>query len=205
MIIRLYEENPNPKQIRQIVDCLAAGGLVVVPTDTVYGIACSLNHVKSIETLAQIRNKKLKEANFSVMCHDISQIADITKPLPNHVFRVLKKNLPGPFTFILEANIKLTKLLKFNRKNVGIRIPNNNITLEIIRNLNEPIVITSVKNEDDDIVEYLTDPELIFENYQNTVDLVVDGGLGKNEGSTIVDCTTDELEIIRQGLGVLVH
>ncbi len=203
MIIRLYEENPNPRQVRQIVDCLAIGGLVVVPTDTVYGIACSLNHVSAIEALAQIRNKKVKEANFSVVCHDISQIADFTKPLPNHVFKLMKKNLPGPFTFILEANNKLTKLLKFSRKNVGIRIPNNNITLEIIRTLNEPLVITSVKNNDDEIEEYITDPELIWENYQGVVDFVVDGGIGENEGSTIVDCTLEEPEITRQGLGEL--
>jgi tRNA threonylcarbamoyl adenosine modification protein (Sua5/YciO/YrdC/YwlC family) len=204
MIIRLYEENPNPRQVRQIVDCLTNGGLVVVPTDTVYGIACSLNNVKAIEALAQIRNKKVKEANFSVVCHDISQIADFTKPLPNHIFKLLKKNLPGPFTFILEANNKLAKLLKFSRKNVGIRIPENSITLEIVRTLNEPLVITSVKNEDDDIDEYITDPELIWENYQGIVDFVVDGGIGKNEGSTIVDCTTEEPEIIRQGIGNLI-
>ena len=204
MIIRLYEENPNPKQVRQVIDCLTDGGLVIVPTDTVYGIACSLKHVKSIETMAQIRNKKLKESNFSIVCSDISQIADITRPLPNHVFRMLKKNLPGPFTFILEANNKLTKTLKYSRKSVGIRIPNNNITLEIIRALGEPVVITSVKNEDDEIVEYITDPELIYENYKNHVDLVIDAGIGQNKGSTIVDCTLAEPEIIRQGIGILI-
>ncbi|MDD4746733.1 MAG: L-threonylcarbamoyladenylate synthase [Salinivirgaceae bacterium] len=204
MIIRLYEENPNPKQIRQVVDCLSDGGLVIVPTDTVYGIACSLQHVKSIETMAHIRNKKLKESNFSVVCSDISQIADFTRPLSNNIFRLLKKNLPGPFTFILEANNKLTKILKFSRKNVGIRIPNNSIILEIIRVLGEPLVITSVKNEDDEIAEYITDPELIYENYQNSVNLVIDAGIGQNVGSTIVDCTLDEPEITRQGNGVLI-
>ncbi len=199
MIVKLYEENPNPKTVNQIVDSLNNGGLVIIPTDTVYGIACSLSNAGAIETLAEIRNKKVKEANFSVMCHDISQIADITKPLSTQVFKLLKKNFPGPFTFILEANNKLTKLLKFSRKNVGIRIPNNNIALEIIRALNEPLVITSVKSDDDDITEYITDPELIHERYEHIVNYVVDGGIGKNEGSTVVDCTKNEPEIIRQG------
>ncbi|NLK15410.1 MAG: threonylcarbamoyl-AMP synthase [Bacteroidales bacterium] len=199
MIIKLYEENPNPRQVNQIVESLAAGGLVIIPTDTVYGIACSLSNVQAIETLAEIRSKKVKEANFSVMCHDISQISEITKPLSTQTFKLLKRNLPGPFTFILEANNKLTKLLKFSRKSVGVRIPNNNIALEIIRALNEPLVITSVKNDDDDIIEYITDPELIHDNYKDIVAYVVDGGIGNNEGSTVVDCTADEPVVVRQG------
>lgn len=203
MIIKLYEKNPNQRQVDQVTEYLSNGHLVIVPTDTVYGIACSLCNAKAIEALSEIRNKNKKEANFSVVCHDLSQLSEITKPLTTQTFKLLKKNLPGPFTFILEANNKLTKILKFNRKNIGIRIPNNNITLEIVRNLNQPLVITSVKS-DEDIVEYITDPELIWENYSGVVSCVVDGGIGKIEGSTVVDCTTDEYVIIRQGAGNLI-
>ena len=199
MIVKLYEENPNPRHIQQIANCLSDGGLVIVPTDTVYAIVCSLNHVESIEAIAHIRNKKIKEANFSIICHNISQISDIVKPLSQNIFKLIKKNLPGPFTFILPANNKLAKILKFGRENVGIRIPDNNITLEIARTLGAPLITASVKN-DDDIIEYITDPELIHEQYGDTVDIVVDGGIGNNEGSTIIDCTGSEPEIVRQGI-----
>ncbi|HON18141.1 MAG TPA: L-threonylcarbamoyladenylate synthase [Salinivirgaceae bacterium] len=203
MLVKLYNQNPNPRVIRQVVDCLDSGGLVVVPTDTVYGVACSLNHVEAIDSLAKIRNKKIKEANFSVVCSDLSQISEFTKPLSNDVFKLLKRNLPGPFTFILEANNKLTKLLKYPRKSVGIRIPDNSIIIEIIKSLDTPLVITSVKDPDDEILEYVTNPELIWEKYRNVVDIVIDAGTGGMVGSTIVDCTGDQPMIVRQGSGEL--
>lgn len=201
MAVRIYDQNPNPRQVRQVAECLSRGGLAVVPTDTVYGIACSLEHSGAIEKLARIRDKKAKEANFSLVCADISQVADYTKPIDNAVYRLMRKNLPGPFTFILEANNKLAKILKFNRKNIGVRIPGNNVTQEIIKELGMPLIITSVKDNEQD--EYLTDPSLIEESYAGVVDLVVDAGIGQSEGSTVVDLTGDEPDILRQGLGTL--
>lgn len=204
MLLSIHPENPNPRLVRQVTECLANGGLVVVPTDTVYGIACSLRHARAIESMAEIRNKKVKEANFSLLCSDISQISQFTKSLSTETFKLLKRNLPGPFTFILEANNQLTKVLRFSRKNVGVRIPAHNVPIEIIRLLEEPLVITSVKDPDDDIIEYLTNPELIWENLRGTVDMVIDSGIGGITPSTVVDCTGDEPVIVREGAGDLV-
>lgn len=203
MIIRLFNENPNPRSVQQIVNCLNKGGLAIVPTDTVYAVVCSINHIVAIETIAQIRDKKAKIFNFSIICSDIAQVAEITKPIPNTVFKLLKKNLPGPFTFILPTNHKSAKILKCSRESVGIRIPDNNITIEIVKTLGHPLITMSVKNEDN-IVEYITDPELIHEQYGKNVEIVVDGGIGSNEGSTVVDCTAEYPEIIRQGIRELV-
>jgi tRNA threonylcarbamoyl adenosine modification protein (Sua5/YciO/YrdC/YwlC family) len=168
----------------------------------VYGIGCDMRNHKAIERVARIKGVKSENANFSIICHDLSHISDFTKPISNPIFKLMKRNLPGPFTFILNANNKVPAIFQSNKKTVGIRVPNNNILLGIVREYGHPLVNTSV-HDDDEIVEYITDPELIHEKYGDLVDLVIDGGIGNNEGSTVVDCTRDEPEIIRQGIGEL--
>jgi tRNA threonylcarbamoyl adenosine modification protein (Sua5/YciO/YrdC/YwlC family) len=202
MLIRIYPENPNPKAIDQIVQVLRRGGLIIYPTDTVYGLGCDITNHKAIEAIARIRHIKPEKANFSFICHDLSNLADYTKSIDNTVFRVLKKALPGPFTFILNASGKVPKLLSSNKKTVGIRIPDNNIAREIVKQLGNPILSTSIRDEDD-ILEYSTDPELIHEKYQDLVDVVIDGGYGGNVASTVVDVTSGEFEVIREGKGDL--
>ena len=204
MLIRLYEENPSLKHIKQVVKVLKNGGLVIYPTDTVYGLGCDIRNHKAIEKLAKIKGLDSKKANFSFICKDLSQVAEYTTPISNHIFKIMKRNLPGPFTFILEANNKVPKLLKNRKKTLGVRVPNNNIILEIVSELGNPVLTTSIR-DDDDIVEYTTDPELIHEKYADIVDLVVDGGYGNTEASTIVDCTGEDIEIIREGIGELIY
>lgn len=202
MYIRLYDENPNPKHIRQVVEILENGGVIIYPTDTVYGIGCDITKPRAVERVARIKGMNPKKARFSFICHDIAQIAEYTTPINNHIFKMLKRNLPGPFTFILESGNKVPKILKSNRKHVGIRVPDNNIIREIVKELGNPILTTSLKN-DDEILEYTSDPELIYEDFQNLVDCVVDGGYGNNVPSTVIDCDGDEPEIIRHGMGEL--
>jgi tRNA threonylcarbamoyl adenosine modification protein (Sua5/YciO/YrdC/YwlC family) len=202
MLIRIYPENPNPKAIEQVVQVLKKGGLIIYPTDTVYGLGCDITNHKAIEAVARIRNIKPEKANFSFICHDLSNLSDYTKPIDNAVFRVLKKALPGPFTFILNASGNVPKLLSSNKKTVGIRVPDNDIAREIVKQLGNPILSTSIK-DDDDIIEYSTDPELIHEKYENLVDLVIDGGYGGNIASTVVDVTSGGFEVIREGKGDL--
>jgi tRNA threonylcarbamoyl adenosine modification protein (Sua5/YciO/YrdC/YwlC family) len=202
MLIKIYPENPNPKAIDQVVQVLRRGGLIIYPTDTVYGLGCDITNHKAIEAIARIRHIKPEKANFSFICHDLSNLADYTKSIDNTVFRVLKKALPGPFTFILNASGKVPKLLSSNKKTVGIRIPDNNIAREIVKQLGNPILSTSIRDEDD-ILEYSTDPELIHEKYQDLVDVVIDGGYGGNIASTVVDVTSGEFEVIREGKGDL--
>lgn len=200
MLIKIYPENPNEKAIEQVVDVLKKGGLIIYPTDTVYGLGCDITNPKAIEKIARIRGIKPDKANFSFICHDLSHIADYIKPIDNTTFRILKKALPGPFTFIFNANNNVPKLLSSNKKTVGIRVPDNNIARRIVQELGNPIISASIK-DDDELVEYSTDPELIHEKYENLVDLVIDGGYGDNEASTVIDCTTGEFEIIREGKG----
>ncbi len=202
MLIKIYPENPNPKAIDQVVQVLRRGGLIIYPTDTVYGLGCDITNHRAIEAIARIRHIKPEKANFSFICHDLSNLADYTKSIDNTVFRVLKKALPGPFTFILNASGKVPKLLSSNKKTVGIRIPDNNIAREIVKQLGNPILSTSIRDEDD-ILEYSTDPELIHEKYQDMVDIVIDGGYGGNIASTVVDVTSGEFEVIREGKGEL--
>lgn len=202
MLIKIYPENPNPKDIRQVVDVLKNGGIIIYPTDTVYGMGCDITNAKAVEKVARYRNVKIEKSNFSFICSDMSHLADFTKPIPNNIFKILKRYLPGPFTFILNANSNVPKYFKGKKKTVGIRIPDNPIILEIARELGNPIMSTSI-HDDDEIVEYSTDPELIHEKFSNVVDLVVDGGYGDNMPSTIVDCTEDIPVIVRQGKGVL--
>lgn len=202
MLIRLFNENPNPREIRKIADVLRGGGLIVYPTDTVYGLGCDITNAKAVEKVARLKGVKVEKSNFSFICSDFSHLSDYTKPIPNHLFKIIRKNLPGPFTFILDANNNVPKYFKGKKKTVGIRIPNNNIIREIVEELGNPIMSTSV-HDDDEILEYTTDPELIYEKYQDIADIVIDGGYGELTPSTIVNCTSDELEIIREGKGEL--
>lgn len=203
MFIKIYENNPNQRDIQKIITVLRSGGIIIYPTDTVYAMGCDINQAKAVNKVAQLRGIDLRKANFSFICHDLSHIADYTKQIPNDVFKIMKHNLPGAFTFILEANNQVPKIFKNRKKTVGIRIPNNTIITNIVKELGNPILSTSIHDEDD-IIEYTTDPELIYEKYKNLVDIVINGGYGDNQASTIVDCTTDDFEIIRQGKGVLV-
>ncbi|RYU92476.1 threonylcarbamoyl-AMP synthase [Mucilaginibacter terrigena] len=202
MLIRIYPENPNEKAIEQAADVLRKGGIIIYPTDTVYGLGCDITNQKAIERICKIRNIKPEKANFSFICYDLSHISDYIKPIDNATFRVLKKALPGPFTFIFNASHAVPKLLSSNKKTVGIRVPDNNIAREIVKALGNPILSTSIHDEDD-IIEYSTDPELIHEKYEDLVDIVIDGGYGENIPSTVVDCTSGEFEIIREGKGEL--
>jgi len=202
MLIKIYPDNPNQKEIQKVVEILKAGGIIIYPTDTIYGIGCSINKPKAVQRIAQIRGINLNKANFSFIFYDLSHIADYTKHLSNDVFRLLKRNLPGPFTFILEANNNIPKIFKTKKKTIGIRIPDNNIIREIVKELGNPILSSSIHDEDD-IIEYTTDPELIHEKYAHLTDAVIDGGYGDNIPSTVVDCTSEEFEILREGKGVL--
>lgn len=202
MFIKIYEENPNPKSIDQVVDILRKGGVIIYPTDTIYGIGCDITNQKAIERVCTIRGINKSKANLSFICNDLTSISQYTKPLDNVTFRLLKRSLPGPFTYIFNASSQVPKLLSSKKKTVGIRVPNNNISREIVSQLGNPIVSASI-HDDDEVIEYSTDPELIYEKYGNLVDAVVDGGYGKNIPSTVVDCTTGDFEIIRQGEGDL--
>jgi tRNA threonylcarbamoyl adenosine modification protein (Sua5/YciO/YrdC/YwlC family) len=202
MILKIYEKNPNERAIQQVVDVLKKGGLIIYPTDTIYGLGCDITNQKAIEKIYQLRGIKPEKANLSFICYDLSHISDYIKPIDNATFRLLKKALPGPFTFIFEANNKVPKLLSSNKKTVGIRVPDNNIAREIVKVLGNPIVSASIHDEDE-ILEYSTDPELIYEKYKDKVDLVIDGGYGDNTASTVVDCTTGEFQVLRQGKGDL--
>lgn len=202
MLLRLYNENPNPREIRKVVDILHEGGIIIYPTDTIYGLGCDITNPKAVEKVARFKGVKIEKANFSFICSDLSHISDYTKPISNTVFKLMKKNLPGPFTFILEANTNVPKYFKGKKKTVGIRVPDNNIIRNIVYELGNPILSTSIRDEDD-ILEYTTDPELIYEKYKDFADLVIDGGHGELIPSTVVDCTGDTIEITREGKGML--
>ena len=202
MLIRIYPENPNPKAIEQVVDVLRNGGIIIYPTDTIYGLGCDITNQKAIEKICQIRGIKPEKANFSFVCHDLQNISEYVKPIDTSVFRLIKKALPGPFTFIFEASNKVPKLLSSKKKTVGIRVPNNSIAREIVKQLGNPILSTSIRDEDE-ILEYSTDPELIHEKFEDLVDFVIDGGYGGNVASTVVDCTTGDFTVLREGKGKL--
>jgi len=202
MLIRIYPENPNPKAIQQVVDVLRNGGIIIYPTDTIYGLGCDITNHKAIEKICQIRGIKPEKANFSFICHDLQNISEYVKPIDTSVFRLIKKALPGPFTFIFNASNNVPKLLSSKKKTVGIRVPDNSIAMEIVKQLGNPILSTSIR-DDDDILEYSTDPELIHEKFEDKVDIVIDGGYGGNVASTVVDCTTGEFTVLREGKGKL--
>jgi tRNA threonylcarbamoyl adenosine modification protein (Sua5/YciO/YrdC/YwlC family) len=202
MLIRIYNDNPNHKQIRRVVDLLEAGGIIIYPTDTVYAMGCDIKATKSIEKIARFKGLNPKNPELSLIFHDMSQLSEYTIIRDNNIFKLLKRNLPGPFTFIVQANNQIPKLFKNKKKTVGIRIPDSTIVLELVRELGRPIVTTSIHDQDE-VIEYTTDPELIFEKFSDFTDAIIDGGYGNNEASTVVDCTGEEIEIVRQGLGIL--
>lgn len=200
-ILKIYPKNPQEPLIDEVVKVLKNGGLIIYPSDTVYALGCDINNIKAMEKLAQIKKVKLEKAQFSIICNNLSHLSNFTRPIDNAIFRLLKNNLPGAFTFILEANKNLPLAYK-GHKTVGIRVPDHNIPQLIVERLGNPIVSTSIKDEDE-IIEYSTDPELIAEKYDQLVDIVVDSGYGDNVASTIVDLTSGIPEIIRQGKGKL--
>lgn len=201
MLVKIYPDNPNLRQVELVVKVLREGGVIIYPTDTVYGLGCDIRNPKAVERIIKIKGLKPKEAQFSFICSDLSHISDFAK-VDNSTFKLLKRNLPGPFTFILPGYNRVPDYFISKRKTVGIRIPDNSIPIEIVRMLGNPILTTSIK-DDDELIEYTTDPELIYEKYSDVVDLVVDGGYGDNVPSTVVDCTEDEPVVVREGKGIL--
>ena len=199
--IKLYNDNPNQKQIDRVVKILRNGGIIIYPTDTVYGLGCDITNMKALEKIALIKGIKLEKANFSLVCNDLSHLSDYVKQIDSPTFKLLKRALPGPYTFILPGSNNLPKAFK-KRKTVGIRIPDNNIARALVTSLGRPIVSTSIR-DDDDVLEYTTDPELIFEKWNHLVDIVIDGGYGGNYASTIIDLTDGYPEVIREGKGSL--
>ena len=199
-LIKIYNENPNPKEIDKVVSVLKKGGLVIYPTDTVYGLGCDITNTKALEKVAKIKGVKLEKANFSFVCNDLSHLSDYVKQIDTATYKILKRALPGPYTFVLPGSNSLPKVFK-KRKTVGIRVPDNNIARAIVAELGNPIVSTSIHDEDE-VLEYTTDPELIYEKWDNLVDIVIDGGYGDNEASTVIDLT-DGVEVLREGKGSL--
>lgn len=199
--IKIYEENPNPKEIKRVVDVLRKGGLVIYPTDTVYGLGCDITNTKALEKIARIKGVKLAKANWSFICADLSNLSDYVRQIDTATFKILKRALPGPYTFVLPGNNKLPKVFK-KKKTVGIRVPDNSIARALVEELDNPIVSTSIYDEDE-LLEYTTDPELIFEKWQNLVDVVIDGGYGDNVASTVIDLSQDEPIVIRKGKGTI--
>lgn len=202
MVVELNPSSPDDRIIQDIVKVLNKGGVIIYPTDTVYALGCSLHHKRAIENLAKLKGIKLKKANFALMCYDLSTLSEYTKYIDRPTYKILNKNLPGQFTFILPASSRIPKLFDSNKKTVGIRIPDSNIVRAIVKELGHPLVTTSI-HDDDEILEYTTDPYAIQEKWDSQVDLIIDGGYGRNEPSTVVDCSDGDVEIIRQGIGEL--
>jgi len=202
MLLRIHPENPNPHEIEKVIRFLKQGSIIIYPTDTVYAIGCDIYNQKAIERICLIKGIKLKNANFSFICFDLSQLSDFTKNVSTPVYKIMRKSLPGGFTFILKSNSNVPKLFKSKKKTVGIRIPNNNIARKIVKELGNPLLSTSV-HKLEGMDSYPTDPELIHQKYKNLIDVMIDGGYGGNVASTVIDCTGPELEIIRAGKGVL--
>ena len=200
-LIRIYEENPNPRAVERVLKVLRDGGLVIYPTDTVYGVGCDITNSRALERLARIKGVKLEKANWSFICADLSNLSDYVRQIDTPTFKILKRALPGPYTFILPGSNQLPKDFK-KKKTVGIRVPDNRIAQALVRGLGRPIVSTSIRDEDD-VLEYTTDPELIYEKWQNLVDVVIDGGYGGNVASTVIDLSGTEPEIVREGKGDL--
>ena len=200
MLLRIHPDNPDERNLRTVVECLQDGGIVVYPTDTIYGIGCDIFKTRSVEKIYKLKGVDSNKANFSLVCCDLSQISYFTRHIETPVYKAMKKALPGPFTFILEAGREVPKLFLSRKKTVGIRVPDNYICREIVRMLGHPIVSTSV-HDNDEVLEYTTDPELIHERYGNRVDLVIDGGFGGNVPSTVIDCSNGDMTLIRSGKG----
>ncbi len=199
--IKIYNENPNPREIKRVVEVLRKGGLIIYPTDTVYGLGCDITKTKALEKIARIKGIKLDKANWSFICADLSNLSDYVRQIDTPTFKILKRALPGPYTFILPGNNNLPKEFK-KKKTVGIRVPDNNIARAIVESLGNPIISTSIHDEDE-VIEYTTDPELIYEKWQNLVDIVIDGGYGHNVPSTVIDLSDSEPIVLRAGKGNL--
>ncbi|MBL7911023.1 MAG: threonylcarbamoyl-AMP synthase [Bacteroidia bacterium] len=203
MLLRINDKNIPATTIAQIVKCLKEGGIIIYPTDSVYALGCDITQQKAVERICKLKGIKPEKSNFSFVCSDLSHLSEFTKPIPNHIFRIMKKALPGPYTFILESNKNVPKLLKQNKDTIGIRVPDNAICKEIVEQLGNPIISTSLHDTSDDILEYFSDPEVIHNEYQDKVDIVVDGGFGNIYASTVIDCSGDEIVVLREGLGSL--
>lgn len=202
MILKIHPDNPSERQLKIVVDCLRQGGVIIYPSDTVYGMGCDITKIKAVDRVAQIKGIKREKANFSFVCSDLSQLSGYSRPIPNHTYKVMRRALPGPFTFILNANSDVPHFFQSKKKTVGIRIPDHNIPIQIVELLGNPIMTTSIHDEDE-IIDYQTDPELIYEKFHKLVDIVIDSGHCGNIPSTVVDCTTNELIVIRTGKGML--
>lgn len=200
MVLKAYNQEIHSKQIDHIVQCLQHGGIIIYPTDTIYGMGIGISNIRSINRLAQIKYRKKENLNYTLLCHDLSHLSHYCLPISNSVFRLMKACTPGPFTFILNANNEVPKIFQSKKKTIGIRIPGNKIVRQIVEALGEPLLNTSLDAQDDQ-TEYLTDPEYIHERFGKQVDLVIDGGIGQIQYSTVLDCTKNEIEIIRQGIG----
>ncbi len=202
MLLKIYPENPDPRKIETVLECLREGGVIIYPTDSVYSMGCDMMQPKAVERVAAIKGMKADKANFSIICNDLSNISDYTKPFSTEIYKLMKKTLPGPFTFILNANNKVPRIFQNRKKTIGIRVPDNPIIRLLVQEYGNPIISTSIY-DDDEILAYTTDPELIYENHSNMVDIIIDGGFGGNIPSTVLDCTSGEVELIRQGKGAL--
>ncbi|MFN5786267.1 MAG: L-threonylcarbamoyladenylate synthase [Flavobacteriia bacterium] len=203
MVVEINPLNIDRRLIQQAVEILRNGGIIIFPTDTVYSMGCDLYNKKALNELARLKGVKLSKVNFSIICHDLSNLSEYVKQIDRPIFKLLKQSLPGPFTFILNATNEIPRIFDTNKKEIGIRIPNNKIILEIVQMLGNPIATTSLHNQDDEILDYFTDPSTIFERLDDDVDLIIDGGYGHLEASTVIDCTSGTPEIIRQGIGIL--
>jgi tRNA threonylcarbamoyl adenosine modification protein (Sua5/YciO/YrdC/YwlC family) len=202
MIVSLHPKNPNIRDLKKVLEVLDKDGVIIIPTDTIYAMACRMDSKKGIERMSKIMGKKAEKVFYSILCSDLSNISDVTAVIDKNVFRLLKNNLPGAFTFILKANNQISKYFAGNRKTIGIRVPDNAIAQAIIKELGIPLVVSTI-HHDDEIIEYMTDPEEIHEKFEHLVDLVIDGGAGDNIPSTIIDCSEDEPEVIREGKGIV--
>ncbi len=202
MLLKIHPDNPGERHLKIIIDCLRSGGVIIYPSDTVYGMGCDITKIKAVDRVAQIKGIKREKANFSFVCSDLSQLSGYTRPIANHTYKVMRRALPGPFTFILNANNEVPHFFQSKKKTVGIRIPNHNVPIQIVEHLGNPIMTTSIHN-DDEIIDYQTDPELIYEKFHRLVDIVIDSGHCGLVPSTVVDCTGDEMHIVRQGKGII--
>lgn len=203
MLISLHPDNPNPRDLKKVIEILHHDGIIILPTDTIYAMACKLGNKKGIERMCKIAGKKPDKVNFSLICSDLSHLSEYTAALNKSVFRLMKNNLPGPFTFILNANKQVTKWFEGNKKTIGIRVPDNAIAQLLVKEIQSPLVVTTI-HHDDKIAAYMTDPEEIDRKFKHQIDLVIDGGIGGNEPSTIIDCTGEEPEVIREGKGIII-
>jgi len=202
MLVILHPKNPNPRDLKKVLALLNNDGVIIIPTDTIYAMVCRLDSKKGIERMSKIMGKKSEKVFYSILCSDLSNISDVTAAIDKNIFRMLKNNLPGPFTFILKANNQVSKYFAGNRKTVGVRVPENAIAQAIMKELGAPLVASTIHHEDE-IIEYMTDPQEIFEKFEHQVDLVIDGGAGGNIPSTIIDCTGEHPEITREGKGIV--